>query len=125
MLKKPEVNGNARDRKRRAEQRDRRDLHVLEQAAHLPQILFAVQTVNHRARAQEQQALEERVRHQMPDAGRKRAHADAQEHVAELRHGGVGVHFLDVHLRHTDGRREERRRQADHRHGVHGDGRLQ
>ena len=80
----------ARDGERSAEQRDRRDLHVLEQAAHLAQILFAVQAVNHRARAQEQQGFEERVRHHMEDAGRKRAHADAQKHIAELRDRGVG-----------------------------------
>ncbi len=125
MLKKPEVNGKARDGKRRAQQRDRRDLHVLEQAAHLPQILFAVQAVNHRARAQEEQRFEERVRHQMKDAGRKRAHADAQKHVAELRNGGVRENFLDVDLRQADGGGEERGRKADHRHRVHGDGRFQ
>ena len=85
-----------------------------EQAAHLPQILFAVQAVNHSARAKEQQRFEERVRHQVEDARRERAHSDAQEHVAELRDGGVGEHFLDVHLRQADSGGEERGGQADH-----------
>ena len=81
--------------------------------------------VNHAARAQEEQRLEERVRHQVEDAGRKSAHADAQEHVSELRNRGVGENFLDIVLRQADGRREERRRQADHRHRVHRDRRVQ
>ncbi len=91
----------------------------------MTQILFAVQAVNYRARAQEQQRLEERVRHQVEDAGGKRAHADAQKHVAELRDGGVREDFLDIDLRQTDGGGEERSGQADDGDRVHADGSVQ
>ncbi len=39
--------------------------------------------------------------------------ADAQEHEAELAHGAVGEHLLDVVLHEGDGRGEERGRRAD------------
>ena len=47
--------------------------------------------------------------------------ADAQEHVAELRDGGVRENFLDIDLRQADGGGEESRREADHGDRVHGD----
>ena len=41
--------------------------------------------MNHRARAKEQQTLEERMGHQVENARRERPHAAGHEHVAELR----------------------------------------
>ena len=41
--------------------------------------------------------------------------ADADEHVAELRDGGIREHLLDVPLLEADRRREERRERADDR----------
>ena len=85
----------------------------LREAAHVAQILLAGQRVDHAARAQEQQRLEERVGHHVEDAGGKGAGAQADEHVAQLRNGRVGEDLLDVVLRQADGGGEERRRDAD------------
>ena len=70
----------------------------LPQAAHLAHVV-RVDGVNHRAGAQEQQALEERVRDQVEQAGDPAAQAEGEHHVAELADRGVGEHALDVDLR--------------------------
>ena len=69
-----------------------------------------VHRVDDRAGAEEEAGLEEGVREDVEEAGRERADADAEEHEAELAHGGVGEHLLDVVLDERDRRREERRR---------------
>ena len=79
--------GHAGDGDRRNHERPVGDRDVFLEATHLADVLFAVQRVDDRARAQEQAGLEERVGHQVEDAGAKRAHAHGQEHVAELRDG--------------------------------------
>ena len=71
--------------------------------------------MNHRAGAQEQQALEERVRDQVEQPGDPAADAEGEHHVAELADGGVGQHALDVDGRDGDRRREEQRDAADDR----------
>ena len=71
--------------------------------------------MNHRARAQEEQRLEERVRHQMEDSGRVRGHAAGQKHVAELRNRGVSQDALDVGLRQAHGGGKDCRKAADDR----------
>ena len=86
---------------------------MLLQPAHVADVLLAVQRVNHRARAEEQAGLEERVRVEMEDAGAERADAHRQEHVAELRHRRIREHALDVVLHQADGAGEERRGRAD------------
>ena len=71
-----------------------------------------------RARAEEEQRLEEGVGHQVEDAGGEGAHPAAQEHVAELADRRVGQHALDVVLHEADGGGEERGERADDRdHG--------
>ena len=59
--------------------------------------------MDHAARAEEEQRLEERVRHQVEDARAERADAAGQKHVAELADRGVGENFLDVGLHQADG----------------------
>jgi hypothetical protein len=50
---------------------------------------------------------------QVEDAGTERADAAGHEHVAELAHRRVRQHALDVVLRETDRRGQERGRGAD------------
>ncbi len=71
------------------------------------QVLFARQRVDHAAGAEEQQRLEEGVRHDVEHAGRIRADAEAEKHVAELRDRGVREDLLDVVLYQADGRRQD------------------
>ena len=93
----------------------------LAQSAHVAHILLAVAGVDHAARAEEEQRFEERVRHQVPDAGGEGADADAEEHVAELRNRGVGENLLDIVLREADGGGEDGGGESDDGHGFHGD----
>ena len=82
-------------------------------------VLLAVQRVDHRARAEEHQRLEERVRVEVEDAAGEGADAHRQEHVAELRHRRVGQHALDVVLDQADGAGHQRRRRADDGDDLH------
>ncbi len=65
-------------------------------------ILLAAQRVDHRPGREEEQRLEERMRHQVEDRRRVRRDAASQEHVAKLRDGRVCQHALDVVLHHAD-----------------------
>src|SRR5215469_2021637 len=58
---------------------------VLPQPTHLAHVLLAADGVNHRARREKQESLEERVRHQVEDSGRVRCHTACHEHVTQLR----------------------------------------
>ena len=69
--------------------------------------------VNHRTRTEEEQSFEEGVRDHVKDRGDERAHATGQKHVAELRNGRIGQHFLDVVLRESDGRGKDSRCSTD------------
>ncbi len=89
------------------------------QVAHVAHVLLAAHGVNHRARAEEQQGLEESVREDVEYAGGECAHAERQEHVSQLRHGGIGQHALDVVLHQADGGREDRGQRADECHRLH------
>jgi hypothetical protein len=103
----------AGDGNRRHHERGERDRQVLPQSTHVADVLFTVQRVNDGTGSQEQTGLEERVRIEMEDAGAERADAHRQEHQAELRHGGVREHALDVVLHEPDGRGHQGRRGAD------------
>jgi hypothetical protein len=50
----------------------------------------------------------------MEDRRRECTHADGEKHVTQLAHRRVRQYFFDIVLRQRDGRREERRRRADH-----------
>ena len=86
---------------------DEGERHVDLEAAHAANVLLLVAAVNHRARAEEQERFEERVRDQVEHAHGDAAHAEAGHHVAELRDGGVGEDALDVVLRNGDERGED------------------
>ena len=122
-----EVAGGAReagDRKRRAHQRPHRPRRVFPQTAHMPHVLLAVAGMDYAARAEEQQRLEERMRHDVPDAGGERAHANTEEHVSKLRDRRVSVDLLDIGLQEADGRGEDGGGEADNGHRFHGGGRM-
>ncbi len=89
--------------------RRERHRHELLQPAHAANVLLLVAAVDHRAGAQEQQRLEERVRDQMEHADRHAADAQAHHHVTELRNRGVSEDAFDVVLRDRDARGEDRR----------------
>ena len=113
-------NRDAGDRERAREHRDERGRHVAPQAAHSAHVLLAAHGVNHRSAAEEKQRFEERMRHQMERAGGKRADCHGEKHVAELRHGRVRQHALDVVLHQTDrGRHQRRERSNDHHDEAH------
>ena len=69
--------------------------------------------VDDRTGGEEEQRLEEGVGEQMEDSGGVGSDSAGQEHVAELRDGGVGEHALDVVLHHADGGGDDRRRRTD------------
>ena len=67
------------------EHRPEGDRHLLAQTAHLAHVLLAAHGVDHRARAEEQQALEEAVGEQVEDAGHPGPGAQRHEHEAQRR----------------------------------------
>ena len=80
---------------------------ALPQPAHLAHVLLVMHRGDHRARAEEQQRLEEGMGEEVEHAEAVAADAEADEHVAELRAGRIGDHPLDVVLDET--RRSRRR----------------
>ena len=107
-----------------ARESDEGDGDVFAQAAHVAHVLLMVHRVDHRARAEEQQGLEEGVRDNVPHGGAECAGAGGEKHVAELRNGGVSENFLDIPLRHADRRGQHGGDETHHGDDVHGDGRL-
>ena len=83
------------------------DRHLRRKPAHLAHVLLFMQGVFHRARAQEQQRLEEGVAEEVEDAHRKGAKAARREHVAKLRAGRIRDDAFDVVLADGDGRGKE------------------
>ena len=93
-----------------------RDRHVLAQAAHVADVLVVVHADDHGARGEEEQRLEEGVRHQVEHGDRVRRGAERDRHVAELRQRRVGDDALDVVLDDAEKAHEERRDRADRHH---------
>ena len=117
----------ALDRQARADQRNRADqhhrpgeLHLRAHPAHITHVLFMMQAVDHAARAQEQQRLEEGMGEQVEHRRAIGANAGGEEHVTQLRTGGIGDHPLDVVLRQADGGSVNCGDAADQRHHRRG-----
>ena len=88
------------------------------QPAHLADVLLAGERVDHDAGGEEEQRLEEGVRHQVEHRVAVRADAGREEHVADLRHRRVRDHALDVGLHERDQAGDEQRDRADRRGEV-------
>ena len=108
----------AGNRDRADDERPVGDRQVLPQAAHSPHVLLARERVNHRARSEKEERLEERMRVEVEDARRVRANAHRQKHVAELRHGRIRQDALDVVLHQPNRPGQKRRRRPDDRDDV-------
>ncbi len=84
------------------------------QAAHVAHVLLAIDGMDDRTGAEEEQRLEEGVGEEMEDRRAIGPYPERHEHVAELRAGGIGDDALDVVLHEADGCREEGGDGADH-----------
>ena len=101
------------------QERPEGERHVLAQPAHVLDVLLFVHAVDDRAGAEEEEALEEGVRHQVEDRGDPGPGPDRGGHVAKLREGGVGDDALDVVLGEGDRRGHEGGEGADDGHDQH------
>ena len=112
--------GRSRDGQGSDKHRPERHRNLVLQSAHLPHVLFVMHRMDDAAAAKEQERLEEGMRHEVEDAGCKRADTKREKHVTELAHGGVSKHAFDVILNKCDRCGEECRNGADHRDHRHG-----
>ena len=90
---------------------------ALPQAAHLEDIVLLAEALDDDAGREEQQRLEEGVRHEVEDGGRPGAHPERQEHVADLADGRVGENALDIGLIERTEAGQQQRQRADDRDG--------
>ena len=79
-----------------------------------------VHTHDDGTRSEEQQSLEEGVRHQVEHGHRVSRHAQGYGHVTQLRQRGVRNHALDVVLDDAQDTHEQRRDRTDHEDEVQG-----
>src|SRR6202167_1012941 len=112
---------NSRNRKRANEQRPESHRNLFSQPAHVAHVLLAAHGMYHAAGGQEEQAFEERVRHQMKNPSRVRSHSAAEKHIAQLRHGRVSQNFFNVGLHQPNRRRIKRSDRSHCRHHKHRD----
>ena len=108
---------DARERQRADQEHDEGLGHHPAQAAHGEDVVGA-DGVDHRARRQEEQRLEDAVGQEVQEAGGREARADRRHHEAELRDGGVREHPLDVTLRAGEHGGEERGESAHPAHDL-------
>src|SRR5262249_20857411 len=103
----------ARDGQRGDEHGPVSDFDFLAEAAHVVHVLLATHSVDDGAGREEEKRFEERVGHQVEDASAECTDSAAEEHITELRNGGVREDSLDVRLNEADGGGEESRGAAD------------
>jgi hypothetical protein len=108
------------DRQPADDERQGGDGHELLHAAHEPHVLLVLHPVHDGSGAEEHEGLEEGVGDHVEDGRHVGADADGQEHVAELRDGGVGENPFDVEVDEGDGGRHQRRDGTDPGHDVAG-----
>ena len=125
MLQKPAKGGMPAIAIGRQQHRVVGSPYVAPQPAHAPHVLLLVHGVDDAAGAEEEQALEEGVRHDVEQARGKRTDPAAEEHVAQLADRGIRQHPLDVGLHQGDTGSEQRRERPDTRHHVHRDRRQE
>ena len=102
LREEPGPRRNARDGEDAHRHGPEGDRDALAEAAHLAHVLLAGERVDDGAGGEEEQRLEEGVGEEVEDAGGVSPDSAGQEHVAELRDGGVGEDALDVVLHHAD-----------------------
>ena len=109
------------DERQRARQRSQPgDAHVLPQAAHVADVLVVVHADDDRACTEEQQGLEEGVRHQVKDRDGIGRDPQRHRHVTQLRQGRVSHDALDVVLDDAQKAHEQGRDRANDDDEVQG-----
>src|SRR5437588_11073787 len=84
LAEKSRERRNSRDGQRGKHKGPRRNRDLAPEAAHFLDVLLAGHGLDHAACTKEQECIEEGVRHQMENTGRKRARTELQRQVAEL-----------------------------------------
>ena len=83
------------------------------QPAHLEDVVLVGQRLDDHAGGEEEQGLEEGVRHEVEDARLPAGDAERQEHVADLADRRVGERALEVVLHQRAEARQQQRHRAD------------
>ena len=109
---------NASDRQCPGHHRCKGQRDLLPQAAVIAHVLLVMHRMDDRARAQEQQRLEEGMREQVEHRGAIGANARRKEHIAQLATGRISDNPLDIPLGRTNRCSKEARRCAHNRDHV-------
>ena len=120
LRKEPREGEDAGDGEGGQAHRYERDGHVLPQAAHVAHVLLVVAGHDHGAGSEEEAGLEEGVGEDVEHARAEGSGPHAHEHEAQLGHGGIGQHLLDVVLGQAHGGGHEGRERTEGQH--HGQG---
>src|SRR5438445_5287906 len=114
LRKEPREQRSSRNCERGDQHRPISGFDFLAEATHVAHVLLASHRVNDRARSEEEQRLEESMRHEVKNACTESADAASQKHIAQLADSRIGENLFDVGLNESDGGREESRRAADY-----------
>src|SRR5262245_12702950 len=90
------------------------------EAAHLANVLFARERVDHRSGCEKQEGLEEGMGYEMEHGSRIGPDPAPEEHVSELAHRRIGQNAFDVRLHKADGSGKQRCESADDAYDRHG-----